>query len=263
MKRTLCLLLSVSFVSLAAYGQEPTKPDELTDPLEILKKVDAAARAVSSFKYKSVAEAPAAFAARFGYQKIEATFIVNGVTNGQPEKFFVDAKITLPGEAGTRRVTAGSDNDMFYIIDHQGKIAYEDIDPAVMGAAGNFLQRAMMIELSHPTPFSDEMNGRSRELRGSETVGGEDCYVVHVVYASEQSPEATWSFSKKNFLPLKRIDAYGTPGGGQPATHVKTLTDLVVDPKVTDEMFQLKLPEGYTKTDDFAPNFLAQQRPPA
>ncbi len=260
MKRVICLLLSLSFASVAVYAEDP-KPGELTDPLEILKKVDAAAKAVTKIQYKSVAEIPAAFANRFGFQKVEATYIVSGVVNGQPEKYFADLKITMPGSAGTRRVTAGSDNDMFYVVDHEGKKAYEDIDPAVVGPAGRALQAASMIEFTHPTPFSDEINATSRELRGSEKVGGEDCYVVHVIYANEQAPQATWSFSKKDFLPRKRIDVYPTPNG-QTANQVKTVTNLVVDPKLSDDVFKLKLPDGYTKTDDFAPNFLAPPQPP-
>ena len=34
---------------------------------------------------------------------------------------------------------------------------------------------------------------------------------------------------------------------------VKTITNLVVDPKVDDLFFKLKLPAGYTQVDDFAP----------
>lgn len=260
MKRAICLLLSLSFASVAVFAEDP-KPGELTDPLEILKKVDAAARAVSKIKYDSVVEIPTDFANRFGFQKIEAKYIISGAVNGQPEKYFADLKISLPGSGEVRSVTAGSDNDIFYIIDHKGKMAYEDIDPAVVGPTGRILQAAGMIEFIHPTPFSDEINGRSHELRGSESVGGEECYVVHVVYANENSPQATWSFSKKDFLPRKRIDAYRI-GEGQTANQVKTVTNLVVDPNISDDVFKLKLPEGYTKTDDFAPNFLAPPQPP-
>jgi outer membrane lipoprotein-sorting protein len=112
-----------------------------------------------------------------------------------------------------------------------------------------------MIEFIHPTPFNDEINGRSRELKGSEKVDGEDCYIIHVVYAAEQAPQAIWSFSKKDFLPRRRIDIYALPDG-QEGRGTKTITNLVVDPKVDEEVFKLKLPEGYTKTDDFAPNLL-------
>ena len=41
------------------------------------------------------------------------------------------------------------------------------------------------------------------ELKGSKKISGEDCYEIHVVYASENAPEATWYFSKKDFLPRR------------------------------------------------------------
>jgi outer membrane lipoprotein-sorting protein len=110
----------------------------------------------------------------------------------------------------------------------------------------------MMIEFLHETPFSDEINGKKQELKGSKKINGEDCYEVHVVYAAEQAPEAIWFFSKKDFLPRCRMDVGKTPDGRK-YVQTKTLSNVVVDPKLDDKTFKLKLPDGYTKTDDFAP----------
>ena len=113
----------------------------------------------------------------------------------------------------------------------------------------------MMIEFVHATPFNDEINGRSQELKGSVKIGDEDCYEIHVVYAADRAPQATWAFSKKDFLPRRRIDAFPAAlAGGQAGTTIKTITNLVVEPKLDEDAFKLKLPEGYTKTDDFAPD---------
>lgn len=257
MKRTICLLLGVAVLSAAAYADDK-KTEELTDPLEILKKVDAAAKAVKAVKFDSVVEATGPAAARVG--KIEASIILSGLMQGAPEKYIADAKVTMPGATAPLKITAGSDNDMFFAIDHQGKKAYEDLDPAVIGGNARVFQQAWMIEFVHATPFRDEINGRSRELKGSEKVAGEDCYVIHVVYAAERAPEAIWYFSKKDFLPRRRIDIYpNTMAEGEKSTITKTISNLVVDPKLTDDMFKLKLPEGYTKTDDFAPNLLPRR----
>lgn len=253
MRRAACLLLTLAFVSVPAYADDK-KPGELTDPVEILKKVDAAARAVNAIQYSSKLEPSGAMSARL--PKAEASYLIVGVVNNQPERYLADAKITMPGATESRRISAGSDNDMFFIVDHQGKKAYEDIDPDVMGPSARILRVAGMIEFIHPTPFNDEINGRSQELKGSKTVAGEDCYEVHVVYQQEQSPEVIWCFSKKDFLPRQRTDIYTMPDGSK-AEVTKTITNLVVNPKVTDDVFKLKLPEGYTKTDDFAPNFLS------
>ena len=56
----------------------------------------------------------------------------------------------------------------------------------------------------------------------------------------------------RNFLPRQRIDLYTLPDNTT-GTVTKTVTNLVVDPKFDEKSFTLKLPEGYTKTDDFAP----------
>ena len=137
---------------------------------------------------------------------------------------------------------------MFYVVDHAAKKAYEDIDPQVIGSFGRTIQGAYMIEFVHATPFEHEIQGAKKELRGSEVVGGEDCYKLYVEYAQQNAPAALWSFSKKDFLPRRRIDTY--PNG---VSVQKTITNLKADPKLPDEAFTLKLPEGYTKTDDFAP----------
>ena len=110
----------------------------------------------------------------------------------------------------------------------------------------------MMSEHLAPEPFSDEINSPTKELKGSKTIGGEECYEVYVVYASDQSPKATWYFSKKDFLPRARYDDY-TLGDGGTGLLKKTVTNLVADPKLDMDAFNLKLPEGYTKTDEPAP----------
>jgi len=245
MKRTMCLLL------VLAFGCVPAFADEMTDPVEILKKVDAAAKAVKAVKFNVSADGSSATAG-----KIDGSITMAGYADGAPEKFFFDLTVTLPDSDEPRRVTGGSDHDNFFVVDHKGKTAYEDIDPTVMGPGTRLFPLANLVEFVHEEPFSDEINAKSHELKGSEKIGDEDCYVVHVSYAGNFERSATWSFSKKDFLPRRRIDSF-MGRDGQPATLRKTITDLVVDPKLDDAMFKLQLPAGFTKTDDFAPDFLA------
>jgi hypothetical protein len=281
MKRSLSLVLVLSLVCAAASAQEkpargtPDKPKKSMakkskqearrkdkekaatagDPLDILRKVDAAAKALNAVRYDVVVETTGAAEAIAG--KTKASITATGAApagSGQPlpERFVIEAEITLPEKKETRRITGGSDGEVFYIIHHDEKKAYVDIDPAVLGSAGRELARAMMIEFLHPTPFDDEINGRSRELLGSKMIGDEDCYEIHVVYASEQAPEAVWYFSKRDFLPRCRVDKFTLPDGRKGAIK-KTITRLEVEPKLDGDAFVLKLPEGYTKTDEFAP----------
>ena len=85
-----------------------------------------------------------------------------------------------------------------------------------------------------------------------EKVGGEDTYHVWVKYGV-QNQEADWYFSKKDFLP-RRVDRLfpareGAPAGGRSLI----VTSVTPAPKFDKDPFKLDLPEGYTKSDDFAP----------
>ena len=140
---------------------------------------------------------------------------------------------------------------MFYLVDKAAKKAYEDIDPAVIGTRGRVIPAIAMVEFVHPTPFSDEINGRSQELKGITKVGDEECFEIHVVYAAGNQ-ESHWFFSTKDYLPRRR-DSIFTGQDGQRQGRQVILTSLEVDPKFEKSPFKLVLPEGFTKTDDFAP----------
>ncbi len=248
MKRGIGILLGVCLASTGIYAQEKPATD-LTDPLEILKKVDAAAKAVKVVKYKATYKGLEAAAARS--PEVEGTVVISGWTGGGPEKFLYEVKVKAPGSSEVRQITAGGDGEEFYVIDHANKTAYVDIDPAVLGRTGRPAATLLTGEFLHPTPFTDEINGQKQELKGSKTIGGEDCYEVHVVYATGGA-EALWHFSKKDFLPRARRDFFTRPDGQRGSTQ-RILTDVVVDPKFEKDPFKFQLPEGYTKTDDFAP----------
>lgn len=250
MKRAVSTLLALCLVPLAAYSQDKGKPTgELTDPLEILKKVDAAAKAVKAVKYKATFKGTGNTASRA--PEVEGTVTFVGWAGGRPEKYRIDAKVKRPGSSDVTELTVGGDGDEFYVIDHKNKKAYVDIDPAVIGTMGRPAFALLTTEYVHPTPFTDEINGDKQELKGSKKIGGEDCYEVHVIYAGGRG-KAVWHFSKKDFLPRARLDLFTTPGG-EKGGRQRILTDVVVDPKLDKDVFKFKLPEGYTKTDDFAP----------
>lgn len=254
MKRTICMLFGLALAPTAVAqeaGVDPTKEKaELTDPVEILRKVDAAARAVKVVKY--TAKSKGLLAAEARTPVAEGTAILSGYAAPMAAEWYFDIKVQRPGSAETDELSAGSDGDMFYLVDKAAKIAYEDIDPAVLGRRGQIVQRSItMIEFVHPTPFSDEINGRSQELKGITKVGDEECYEIHVAYA-QGNQEAHWFVSTKDFLP-RRVDRFFTaPDGGRQGTQL-ILTSLTVDPKFDKSPFKLALPEGFTKTDDFAP----------
>ncbi len=244
MKRMTSLTLILAITSLDATGAD------LTDPVEILKKADAATKAVKSAKYEVSLRGEGAAEARV--PAIDGTMI--SVGSGDPAAspiFRQDVTTKRPGSEETKRITAGGDGENYYLIDHDEKKAYVDMDPQVVGSAGRILFRAAMAEFVHPAPFSDELNADKKELIGSKTVEGVDCYEIHVHYAGGRG-EAVWCFSKKDFLPRARRDVF-TDREGKKGAFVKTVKNLVVDPKLEKDAMKFKLPDGYTRVDDFAP----------
>lgn len=218
-----------------------TASDETT---KILEKVDAAAKAVKAVKYDVVAKKSGGGQ---GFE-LKGRYIFTGLEGSEPKKFLVEIEVKALGSSETRKYTGGSDGENYFVIDHADKKAYVDIDPAVMGNRFRGAYRAgLMIEFVHDHPFSDEIKADSKTMKGTKTVGGVECYEIDIAYAAAGGPKATWCFSKKDFLPRKRVDA--SPRGNTE----KTITNLVVDPKIDDATFKFKLPEGYTQVDDFAP----------
>ncbi len=252
MKRTMCLMLTVVF-SLPALAEEPAEKKAkagLTDPVEILKKVDAAARAVKVVKY--TAKSKGLLGAEARTPTVEGTVILSGWTNNSVEEWYYEVKVQRPGSTEVEELSAGSDADMFFLVDKAAKKAYEDIDPAVLGSRAGIMRRGMtMAEFVHPTPFSHEINARSQELKGITKIGDEECYEIHVVYA-QGNQESVWFVSTKDYLPRRRDSIFIGRDGERQGTQI-VLTSLEVDPKFTKSPFKLELPEGFTKTDDFAP----------
>ena len=248
MTRSLFLVLPVLAMGAVVYGSE-RRIDELTDPLEILQKADAATKAVDAVKYNvrfsgggdAGAQAPS----------VEGSVLLSGWFAGAPEKFLCEAKVRQPDSRETLTLTAGSDSQVFYLIDHYAKKAHVDINPGVVGATGRAALALRVLEFVAEAPFGDEINARSRVLKGIAKIGDEECYEIDIVYAVPGAPEATWFFSTRDFLPRGVLRKFKTPQGEQ-ANQQWTLTDLVVDPKFFKDPFKLRLPSGYTRTDEFA-----------
>lgn len=243
MKSKLCVWTAMLLVPVALTWAEDksTASDETT---KILVKVDAAAKAVKVVKYDVVAKG----SGRGQGFELKGTYLFTGWEGRDPKKFVVDIEVTAPGSADTHKYTGGSDGENYFVIDHAAKKAYVDIDPAVLGTRfGRAYRAGLMIEFVYDNPFSDEIKADSKTMKGTKTIGGVECYEIDIAYAAAGGQKATWCFSKKDFLPRRRVDI--TSRGETE----KTITNLVVDPKIDDATFKFKLPEGYTQVDDFAP----------
>jgi hypothetical protein len=233
MKRVLCLLLCL-LLSGAVLAQEAGAEKEeqgatrSPEALEILKKVDTAIKAVNSVRCEA-SSTPSGVATNF-VSAAEGSSVMVGWAGNGPEKFYAHVK-TTNREGEPVEVSGGGNGDMYFLIDHSAKKAYEDMDPGVMGSTGRSLQAAGMLEFVHNAPFDDELNAESVELEGEETVAGEPCHKIHV---------------------SRRVQMFNIPDQGDGTLEI-TITKLEVNIEPEDDMFLLKLPEGYEQIDDFAP----------
>ena len=63
-----------------------------------------------------------------------------------------------------------------------------------------------------------------------------------------------WLLSKKDFLPRLRRNVVILPNETKEwGSWEYAVTNLVPNPKLSEKPFALKVPEGYKKTDDYAP----------
>ena len=250
MKNAARVVLGMTLFFSSAAAQEPGKKDgELTDGLEILKKADAAAKTLKAVQYKAAAKGLGADEARL--PKVEGTAVMSGWSNSMPQNYRYEVKVQRPGSSEIVEYTAGSDGNMVFLIDPSKKIAYEDIDPAVLGSNARVVGSVAVRKLLSPEAFADEIKAEKVELKGEAKIGGQDCYEVNVHYGKDRG-DGLWFFSKSDFLP-RRLDRTFPTRSGEPGGRQTILTDLVANPMLDQATFKLSLPEGFIKTDDFAP----------
>ena len=258
---TSILALSVS----GAFGQDPI--GRLTNPIEILKRADAASKAIRIAQYEAKA-----FAHNAGKKPrpiAEGKVVIQGFKAHAPERFKISGKFRMPdsedphhftteSSEDEQHLTIGSDAIDFYLLDWKTKKAYVDFDPGVTGPRGQLGQSIVMAEYVHPTPFSDELKGTEQRLVGTTMVGDEECYevVVHTDMSGWQhapvSQVAHWFFSTKDFLP-RRVDRLFTRGGQPRGGTSLVVTSLKLDPVNAEKLFRFHLPDGFARIDDFAP----------
>jgi hypothetical protein len=249
MKKT---ILPLCVLCLALPASADTEADEApaNEAIEILRQADAAIKAVHSVRYKASIEATGV-AANFAPSGRGEGFMA-GWNGAGPEKFYARIETMPAGDDEAPAVfEGGGDGESYYYIDHGTKKAYEDMDPMVMGTNGQVLQGLGMAEYVRPAPFDDELGAEVVELQGTEKVGDEECYKIHVVYGRGRG-ESTWFFSKQDHLPRGRIQHFTIPNQGEGSIAVK-LSMVEVGAEADAGMFRLQLPEGYEQIDDFAP----------
>ena len=222
-------------------------PDE-PEALRILRRADAATRAVQSVRYRA-SSVPSGVATNF-VTPAEGEVLMSGWTGAGLEKYRTHIATAKTSSAEAQEFTAGGNGDLYYLVDHPSKKIYVDMDPNVIGSSARTVGSIQMIEFVHPTPFSDEINGDNAELQGIEKVAGVDCYKIDVTYSGGQG-RSIWYFSTADLLPRRRVRIVNTPDGD--GSIEITISDLTIAPEVTPGAFEVESPEGYQRIDDFAP----------
>lgn len=256
MKRMLPMFIALSLV-MPGFAQEapkeaeskPAEAAKQNEALEILKKADAATRAVTAVRYTAVAKGGGALAGR--QPTVEGTAVFTGINERMPKKFHIEADVTPAAGGQKTKLVMGSDGDTFFVVNPKTNTVHADIDPAVMGRSASVLQNFVMVEFVYPTPFTDEIEGKTQELRGERKIGDEDCYHIYVEYKIG-GQKAEWFFSKKDYLPrgVKRIF---TTQAQEVAEAELMISKLDANPKIDEAEFKVVVPEGYKKTDEPAP----------
>jgi outer membrane lipoprotein-sorting protein len=241
-----CWLGAIGAIGALAAAEPEPKTTRSEEALAILRKADAAIQAVSAVRYE-ITSTPTGAATRF-VSPGQGSVVLSGWTGQFPERFRVEAK----GEQGGKpyHVTGGGSGDAYFLIDHETKKAYDDIDPSVMGSYRRALFGMAMFEFVQDKPFDDELAAATVELVGRADVGGVECNELRVVYPGGQG-ESRWFFATSDNLPRRRIQVFKSPQGE--GAIERTLSKIEVDPQLPQSLFQLQLPEGYERIDDFAP----------
>lgn len=217
--------------------EEPFDPK---DPTSIFKRVDAAAKAVDLVRYKVSVEGLGFVAGGVG---LEAQVTAQGYQEFLPQYFRMEGMGETQGQKV--QVSASSDGNRYYLLDHQGKELKHGLEVNIYGRMANYV-RQMMIEYHHTSPFTDEINAPKKEIKGSETIGGVDCWVIDVVY--DRQPEGSksiWYIGKKDFLPYGRNRQFMR--NGEMGGFAMRITQLEINPKLEKGWYNIDLPEGYTK----------------
>ncbi len=219
-----------------------------TDALEVLQKSAEAIKKVEMAKYK----------ARYwgtGWVADMVPQVEGAVALGRPSaqdipRFRTDIELTPPKSSERMKMLVGSDGDIYYLVNPKTKTIHADMDDAVMGSRQRGIQRVLMSELVATEPLAEEMKAEKLVVEADTDVGGEVCHRIRVRRADRR--EVIWFISKRDWLP-RRLDRLYKNKDGKLGTTQLELADLTVESKLDPSVFALTVPDGYRKTDEFAP----------
>jgi|CXWL01.1.fsa_nt_gi hypothetical protein len=246
---TRLMMLTLLAVSPAlVLAEDPPKPSGPSpEAVEFARKTADALLAAKVVIYKAT-YTPTGWVAK-EVPTIEGTATVGEQSRHKVDAFMVKVKIRKADSEDVVELSAGSDGNEYFLVDSKAKICYKDLDLAVLGSQSRNLQRIVLRDFAAPEPLANVIKNGEIELRGDVKIGSEDCRELYMKH--RDTGTAVWAVSKKDYLPRK-VTRIIKNDQGEGKTEL-LISDLVVNPQFVKSPFELVCPEGFKKTDEFAP----------
>ncbi len=249
--RPLILLCTLGLLVVPALGDDP-------DLEEIIRKADQTIRTVKAVSYKSKVWVEGDLP--IPQPRFETTVKAREHTPGEPPLLWIDGLVKLPNTERTHPIHVIANRKQAASFNNAKKICTIGDLPGAAELVIEVAKTVVMREFLHPAPFADELSADSREYEGTKTIGGTECHVIHVVYKGGEV-EARWYFGVEDSLP-HRVDRL-QPGSGGTRFRALELSDIDTTPKFDEQMFVIRVPEGFERREYTRPEPPRAPRAPA
>jgi len=246
--RKICTIPFLFAAPLFASDGVENKPSDDIAARELVKTAAAALKDVQRVTYK--AEYDATNWIKTFVPRVTGEVILGQEREYELVEFSCDVTVRGRESAEESRFRAGCDGDQFFLIDPETRTMHRDMDQAVLGSNSRSIQRVVLEDFSSSEPLKELIEAEIVESRGTHTVDGHLCRRVYV--KTKEGQEQVWSFSEIDHLP-RHVERMWKNQQEEPGSTLLTLTHLNVNPRLEGQAFNPAVPEGYTKTDEFAP----------
>ncbi len=250
MTYTRSIMGALVFLLAASSGALADTEEEI---LAILKKADAATRAVKSVSYHGeyfgfgmyeprLPHISGELKVKEGRQSILGALLGKHDKTGHP-RLWAEGTFVAPGQDDADGVgfTISTDGSKVYRINRESR-SFLSTKLSVGSRVIDVAQRLYMLEFLHPTPFNDEINALEKKYEGKKTIGDVECHVIHVKYLNNSL--SRWFFGVDDYLPRRVDRILGQTEDGE-FGYTLQIRDLVVSPKLDNAIFTMEVPEGY------------------